>query len=249
MVYPLEILKRFVEIAKEFDLFLICDEIYLNIVYNGVQSYALADYIGDVPGIALKGISKEFPWPGARCGWAEYYNRDNDEEFERLCQTLDNAKMIEVSSTKLPQIAIPKIMSNEKYLEFRKDFNEKIGRRSQRISEILGGVDYVRFNKTKGAFYNTIIFKDGVLKPGQKLTIEEPEVQALLDNWLEEDMPHDKRFVYFLLAAKGICVVPISSFCSDLSGFRVTLLENDPEKLESIFLDIKESIIEYVESV
>ena len=32
-------------------------------------------------------------------------------------------------------------------------------------------------------------------------------------------MPLDKRFVYYLLAAKGICVVPISSFCSDGSLF------------------------------
>ena len=41
----------------------------------------------------------------------------------------------------------------------------------------------------------------------------------------------DKRFVYYLLGAKGICVVPISSFCSELQGFRVTLLEEDEEVL------------------
>ncbi len=250
MVYPIEILERFVEIAREFDLFIISDEIYLNIVYNGIKGYSLADFIGnDVPGIALKGISKEFPWPGARCGWAEYYNRHTDPEFDRLCQTLDNAKMIEVSSTKLPQIAIPRIMSDPRYIEFRKDFNTKIGNRSQRISSILGEVEYVRFNETKGAFYNTIIFKDDVLKDGQHLKIKNEKVARLLDSWLQEDMPHDKRFVYYLLAAKGICVVPISSFCSDLQGFRVTLLENDPENLEYIFRNIKESIIEYVESI
>lgn len=249
MVYPLEILERFVEIAKEFDLFIISDEIYLNIVYNGNKAYSLADFIGDVPGIALKGISKEFPWPGSRCGWAEYYNRTSDAEFDRLCQTLDNAKMIEVSSTKLPQIAIPRIMSDPKYLDFRKEFNEKIGARSNRISEILSEVEYVRFNETKGAFYNTIIFKKDTLKDGQHLKVKNPEIKKLLDEWLEEDMPHDKRFVYYLLAAKGICVVPISSFCSDLQGFRVTLLENNPENLEYIFNNIKESIIEYIESV
>ena len=75
MVYPKEILEKMVAIAREFDLFLICDEIYMNIVYNGAKTCTLAEVIGDVPAISLKGISKEFPWPGARCGWAEYYNR------------------------------------------------------------------------------------------------------------------------------------------------------------------------------
>jgi alanine-synthesizing transaminase len=50
MVYPYETLKRIVEIAKEFKLFLICDEIYINITYNGVRAYSLAEVIDDVPG-------------------------------------------------------------------------------------------------------------------------------------------------------------------------------------------------------
>ena len=33
-VYPERILKEMVAIAREYDLFLICDEIYHNIVYN-----------------------------------------------------------------------------------------------------------------------------------------------------------------------------------------------------------------------
>ena len=76
MVYPRPILEKMVAIAREFDLFLICDEIYMNIIYNGASTCSLAEVIEEVPGIGLKGISKEFPWPGARCGWAEYYNRD-----------------------------------------------------------------------------------------------------------------------------------------------------------------------------
>ena len=112
MVYPLETLQRIVAIAREFKLFLICDEIYINITYNGARAYALAEVIEDVPGISMKGISKELPWPGARCGWMEYYNRDKDEDFNRFCQALDNAKMIEVCSTKLPQLAIPKILGD-----------------------------------------------------------------------------------------------------------------------------------------
>ena len=58
-------------------------------------------------------------------------------------------------------------------------------------------------------------------------------------------MKADKRFVYYLLAAKGVCVVPISSFCSDLLGFRVTLLEEDEDLLIETFTKIKEAVMEY----
>lgn len=248
VVYPREILEHMIEIAREFDLFLVADEIYLNITYNGAEAIALADVIGDLPGIAMKGISKELPWPGSRCGWMEFYNRNQSAEFSRFCATLENAKMIEVCSTKLPQLAIPKIMGDSRYPAYRKAFNEAIGRRSRLISDILQDLPELTFNATYGAFYNTIIFKDGMLKDGQRLHISEPEVQALLDTWLaaEPDMASDKRFVYSLLAAKGVCVVPISSFCSDLQGFRVTLLENNEQILAETFSRIRDAVKEYV---
>lgn len=249
MVYPLETLKRIVEIAKEFNLFLVADEIYINITYNGSRAYALAEIIGDVPGISMKGISKELPWPGARCGWMEYYNRDKDQDFNRFCQALDNAKMIEVCSTKLPQLAIPKIFGDKRFKAYRDDTNKNIGRRSKIISDILGTVPQLTFNETFGAFYNTIIFRDGSLKPHQKIKIADQKVQKLVEAWVDQhDIQPDKRFVYYLLGAKGVCVVPISSFCSELQGFRVTLLEEDEEALIKTFTAIRDGIVEYIGS-
>ncbi|HVD98812.1 MAG TPA: pyridoxal phosphate-dependent aminotransferase [Cytophagaceae bacterium] len=248
MVYPLETLKRIVEIAREFDLFLISDEIYLNITYNGAKAYSLAEVIGDVPGIAMKGISKELPWPGARCGWMEFYNREQHKDFNKFCAAMENAKMIEVCSTTLPQLAIPKIMSDPRFKPYREELNQKIGRRSKYIAEILGQVPELQFNETYGAFYNTIIFKEGVLNSKQKLKISNPEVARLVESWVTPDMNFDKRFVYYLLGAKGICVVPISSFCSDLKGFRVTLLEENEENLKHIFTTLRDAIKEYLNS-
>ncbi|MGB3589978.1 MAG: pyridoxal phosphate-dependent aminotransferase [Tunicatimonas sp.] len=247
VVYPREILEEIVEIAQAHDLFLVADEIYLNITYNGAKAHALAEVIGEVPGISMKGISKELPWPGARCGWMEFYNRHQSGDFDQYCSTLENAKMIEVCSTKLPQLAIPKIMSDARYANYREGFNKAIGQRSQIISELLADIPVITFNPTYGAFYNTIIFRDGVLQIGQKLKIEDNHAKNLLEDWLaqEPDMALDKRFVYYLLAAKGVCVVPISSFCSDLQGFRVTLLENNEEILRETFTRIREAVIEY----
>lgn len=236
-------------IAKEFDLFIVADEIYMNITYNGAVAFPLSTIIGDVPGISLKGISKEIPWPGSRCGWMEYYNRHKDPEFNRLCQTLDNAKMIEVCSTKLPQLAIPKIFSHPAYPSYRQALNERIGKRSQLIASILSNVKGIKFNQTNGAFYNTIIFEEGVLKAHQKLHIEDSAVREMVEQtWFTSPMPMDKRFVYYLLAAKGVCVVPISSFSSELQGFRVTLLEEDEALLVKTFTYIKEALEEFLSS-
>ncbi|NOS55672.1 MAG: pyridoxal phosphate-dependent aminotransferase [Cyclobacteriaceae bacterium] len=248
MVYPLETLKRIVAIAKEFNLFLICDEIYINITYNGARAYALSEVIEDVPGIAMKGISKELPWPGARCGWMEYYNRGKDADFNRLCQAIDNAKMIEVCSTKLPQLAIPKILGDSRFQAYREETNRKIGKRSKLISDIFKTVPQLTFNETFGAFYNTIIFREGTLKSNQKIDIQDSKIRALVEAWTAHEMPNDKRFVYYLLGAKGICVVPISSFCSELQGFRVTLLEENEETLVKTFTAIRDGIVEYLSS-
>jgi alanine-synthesizing transaminase len=249
MVYPKEVLLEMVDIAREFGLFLVFDEIYCNIKYNGAETALMSEVIGDVPGISLKGISKEIPWPGSRCGWAEYYNRDKDPEFARLCQTIDNAKMIEVSSTTLPQRAIPRIMEDDRYEEYLKLNNETIGARSKHMTEVFSDIPYIDFNLTNGAFYNTIIFKNGVLKQGQTLKVEDPKSQSLLNDWLDDqEMALDKRFVYYLLAAKRVCVVPISAFSSALLGFRITLLEENETERAEIFKRIKSGIMEYCQS-
>ncbi|MFD2202565.1 pyridoxal phosphate-dependent aminotransferase [Shivajiella indica] len=249
MVYPKEVLEGFVKIAREFRLLLIADEIYQNITYNGIKAIALSEVIGDLPAISLKGISKEFPWPGSRCGWMEFYNRNGSKEFSKLCQTLENAKMIEVCSTILPQLSIPRIMSHPAYKAYREEANEKIGKRSRIMKEILGDIPGIKFNPTQGAFYNTVVFEESFLNPEQFLPIEDIKIKTLLEGWLnEKEMPMDKRFVYYLLASANICVVPISSFCSDLRGFRVTLLEENEEVFRQTFQKLGQAIRFYLNS-
>ena len=247
MVYPTSILKEIVALAKEFDLFLIADEIYANITYNQASTSQLSQIIGNVCGISMKGISKEFPWPGSRCGWMEFYNVNQDAEFQYFTQILENAKMLEVCSTTLPQKSIPEIMEHPKFQEYRKQQNQLIAQQGDTLIHYLQDIPQIVINQTQGAFYNTIIFKEGVLNANQSLFIESPKLKKIIEQNIK-NISLDKQFVYYLLASTGICVVPISSFCSNLLGFRMTLLEQNQITQKHIYSTLKNSILAYINS-
>ena len=95
-VFKKEILEKIIDIAKNYNLFVVFDEIYEKLVYDENQKVLLSDIIWDVPWISMKWISKELPWPGARCGWIEVYNKDKDKEFSKYIDSILATKMLEV---------------------------------------------------------------------------------------------------------------------------------------------------------
>jgi len=245
MVYPLDILTEIVEIARQYNLFIISDEIYSNIFYGDIEHKKLAQVVDDVPALAMRGISKEFPWPGARCGWIEFYNRDADNVFDKYCRSLIDAKMLEVCSTTLPQKMIPKIMSDDRYFPYLKKRCDFYNMRSQQVYNALNDIEGVIVNKANGAFYMTVMFEDGVLTGDEYIPIGNDTIERILEPYMNTQI-YDKRFVYNLLGATGICVVPLSSgFNSSFMGFRITLLEQDDETFEYILTTIKDVIKKY----
>lgn len=231
-VYTPDIMSKIVDIAKRYDLFIISDEIYSNLVYH--DNYKkLAGVIGDVPAIAMRGISKEFPWPGGRCGWIEFYNRDKDEAFNIYAQSIIDAKMLEVCSTTLPQRVLPQIMNDARYYPELKERTKAYEAKADIVHEIFSKIPGVLMHKPQGAFYFTLVFNDGVLTKTQTLEIENTNIRALVESLVEKEEALDKRFVYYLLGATGICVVPLTTgFNSSYFGFRGILLEQDVVKFK-----------------
>ncbi|MEN8139870.1 MAG: pyridoxal phosphate-dependent aminotransferase [Thermodesulfobacteriota bacterium] len=248
-VYPASILRGIIDIARRYDLFIICDEVYHHIVYNGKKTAGIADLIGDVPAIAMRGISKEMPWPGSRCGWIEVYNSDKDPMFKKYVDSVLNAKMVEVCSTTLPQMAYPRLVSHPQYQEYLAERIARYERFSNIAYDCLKGVEGIQVNRTNGAFYMSVVFRDGVLNDRQSLEISNEDVRHHVEGLVSgADISPDKRFVYYLLGATGICVVPLSSFATTLQGFRTTLLERDEETFSMIFNTLADTIRKYLES-
>jgi aspartate/methionine/tyrosine aminotransferase len=248
-VYPVEIVKGMVQLAQKYDLFVICDEIYINIIYNGQTTQPLSDLIEDVPAIVMRGISKEMPWPGSRCGWVEVYNGHRDPMFEQYINSILNAKMLEVCSTTLPQLVMPRVVTHPQYNEYLETRIRRYEKMSNIAYECLRDVDGILVNRTNGAFYMSVVFNEGVLSDRQTLQIENNEVRRFVESLVSKaDVSLDKRFVYYLLGATGICVVPLSSFATTLMGFRSTLLETDEARFRKIFSVLAESIRKYLAS-
>lgn len=249
MVYTKELLEEIVAVARENDLFIIADEVYINIVYNGKSTVPISDVIGDVPAISLKGISKEFPWPGSRCGWIEVYNGQKDERFRKYINLILTGKMNEVCSTTLPQTVIPEVVRHPEYTAYLAQRIAGYERMSTITYDCLSQVPALQVNRTNGAFYMAVAFKDGLLNSRQTISIANPEVKELVEGLINQPgVSPDKRFVYQILASTGICVVPLSSFSTPLQGFRVTLLEKNEDECRRIYSTLAEKIGEYLNS-
>ena len=95
----------------------------------------------------------------------------------------------------------------------------------------------------------SVVFKRDLLTDRQTLPIEVAEVRNLVEGLVNQPgVSVDKRFVYYLLASTGICVAPLSSFCTEERGFRITLLEQNEKEFTEIFRTIGEKITEYLAS-
>lgn len=243
VVYPREILEEFVAIAKEFKLFLIADEIYSNLTYTRGEFVPLSELSDGVPTIILRGLSKEIPWPGSRCGWAEFYSVDADPDFAKYIQSIEEAKMAEVCSTTLPQTVFPAIFGDDRYREHLHARRAIYKARAEKAARILNESPHLRVVEPKGAFYLVATFTPEFMTGNFDKPAANPEAQALLDKALA-NIPKenfDKRFCHQLLAATGICTVPLSTgFNSQVQGFRMTLLESDDTVFTNTLQAIKD---------
>lgn len=235
-VFKRETLEGIVDIARRHDCFLVFDEIYHTMVFDNIPNVLLHEIIGDVPGISMKGISKDIPWPGSRCGWIEVYNADKDKSFRDFINMVLLAKMLEVCSTTLPQMILPHIYQAPEFEGHIKARLAKYQRRAEEAVTFFEQIPHVRVTMPNGVFYLVVELLD---LPHSKLTPKTKGARLYIDNLLSQrEVAADFRFVYEMMAAEGVCAVPLSGFGSDLHGFRMTLLQND----DALFTETLERI-------
>lgn len=243
-VYPLETLEKIVKIANDFDLLLIADEIYSQTTYWLTPYHALSEIIWKRPWIAMKWISKEFPWPWARCWWLEFYNTSMDQNFSNFVESVKMRKMLEVCSTTLPQRVIPIIMHDSRYLAYQQERNRFFSHRADQAYDIFNWINWIKVNRTQWAFYFTILFEPKITESPVNKPLLDKQIQDIIDPELAW-ATYDKRFVLYLLASRWICTVPLTWFNTSLEWIRITLLEQNEQVFLKTCNDIRDFIIEY----
>ena len=174
-------------------------------------------------------------------------NRNRDDVFDTYVNSLLASKRLEVCSTTAPQLSIPRVMGDERYLGHLKRRADIFEARANQAHAALSGIDGVHVNCPAGAFYMTALFEDGSLNDRQALPIQNDAVKQMVAS-IVAGTPNDQRFVYYLMAATGICVVPLSGFYCKRDGFRITLLECDDEKRAWTLQTLADALREYLAS-
>lgn len=261
-VYSKETLEKMVQLAEKYNLMIISDEVYFRMVFNGYKFANITELVnggtgapasskkpGRIPLIVLRGLSKDIPWPGGRCGWIEFHNTDLDPEYKNYCESVKKRVLMEVCSVTLPQIIIPKLYDHPDFPAWNEKYNKELETTANMIADILSQLDVLKVNRTNGAFYMMPLFKEGVLNDRQTLPIKNVLVKQYIENEVNKPgFPLDQRFTYYLLANTGIVVVPASGFFSPHYGFRITTLDRDPVRRKDTYSRLAEAILQYVKS-
>ena len=212
-LYSKKVVQEFVDIAGEYGIPVISDEIYDDLTFDGKQ-YATASLAKDVPVITFNGFSKVYLIPGWRMGYILFHHQGEldaiHDAFLRIARSRLCANSVCqracIQALTGPQDHIKKV--NDK-LRKRRDFSYK------RLNEIEG----ISTAKPDGAFY---IF---------------PKIDAMKSGIWKSD----KEFVLDLLQGAHVLVVHGSGFCTTYGKdhFRavilppLTTLEKGFNKLET----------------
>jgi aspartate/methionine/tyrosine aminotransferase len=197
-LYSKKIIKEIVDIAGEYDVPIVSDEIYDDLTFDSKQ-HATAKLAKDVPVITFNGFSKVYLVPGWRVGFVLFSHSGELDEVQDAFMRIARSRLCAnsvcqracIQALKGPQDHIEKV--NQK-LRKRRDFSYK------RLNEIDG----ISTAKPDGAFY---IF---------------PKIDAMDDGpWKD-----DKEFVLDLLHETHVLVVHGSGFCSTYgkNHFRAVIL-------------------------
>jgi len=211
-LYSKKVVKEIIDIAGEYKIPLISDEIYDDMTFDEKQ-YATASLGKDVPVITFNGFSKVYLVPGWRMGYTLFHHSGELDEIQDAFMRITRSRLCAnsvcqracLAALKGPQSHIKEI--NDK-LRKRRDFSYK------RLNEIEG----LSTAKPDGAFY---IF---------------PKIEAMNSGIWKTD----KDFVLDLLHEAHVLVVHGSGFCSTYGKdhFRAVILPT-MQTLEESFNNIE----------
>src|SRR6478735_5894429 len=199
-VFDQKSLKQLVDIAAEHSLYLICDEIYDNLIFEG-EFTGIGKVAKDSPVILLNGFSKVYLMTGLRCGYI--CMNSNCSKLENIRNNIPKLARVRIS-TNLPvqKAAIAELRGTKDHIQM---MVRKLRRRRDLVVKRLNQISSISCNVPKGAFYAF------------------PKIN-LSSRW-----KNDKHFVLDLLNETGVLTVHGSGFGSNFGSdnFRIVYLPQE----------------------
>ncbi len=218
-VYDPKDIREFGDIAAEYDIPLISDEIYDKIVFDG-EFHSASRLKSDVPRIILNGFSKVNLMPGWRMGYCYFMDESG------LMDEIRTGMMKQFRARICPNVpcqaaAQASLQGPQDYIV---DMNKKLKERAEFSYKRLNEIPLISTRKPKGALY---MF---------------PHIDLKGTPWKT-----DKDFVFDLIREEGVVFVHGSGFCEEFGQdhFRSILLAPQPV-LEEAFDKVEKFINRHI---
>jgi aspartate aminotransferase len=137
------------DIAKEYKLFLICDEVYREFTYDGKKHVSILEYMEKLPeqAILLDSLSKRYSLCGARLGMLVTLNREIMDGVLRIARgRLSSGLIDQMMAAKLTEV------DNSYFADIHKEYQKRRNILYKGLCTIPG----VSLKKPEGAFYTIV---------------------------------------------------------------------------------------------
>ncbi|MCW4000553.1 MAG: aminotransferase class I/II-fold pyridoxal phosphate-dependent enzyme [Candidatus Bathyarchaeota archaeon] len=183
-VYGRKTVKEILDVAGEYDLPVLSDEIYDQLTYEK-DFVSAAEVTKDVPVVGLNGFSKVYQMTGWRLGYM--YFKGEGKAFRALKDGVEKQCRIRICANTPVQIAATAALNGPQ--DFVKDIVDRLRQRRDFSYKRLNEIEGISTTRPEGAFY---IF---------------PKIADVGARWKT-----DKDFVVELLKATGVLIVNGSGF-------------------------------------
>jgi alanine-synthesizing transaminase len=209
-LYPVEMLKALIEIARQHHLVVFADEIYDKTLYDGAEHTSMASLADDVVFVTFNGLSKNYRSCGYRAGWMVV---SGDKRSARdYIEGLNMLASLRLCSNTPGQLAIQTALGGYQSINDLVAPTGRLGRQRELAYRLLSAIPGVSVVKPQAALY--------------MFPRLDPAVYPISD---------DQQFAYELLAEQKVLIVQGTGFnWVAHDHFRIVFLPNVDDLAEAI---------------
>jgi len=209
-LYPDEVLKGIVEIARQHDLIIFADEIYDKTLYDGATHTSIASLADDVLFLTFNGLSKNYRSCGYRAGWMVVSG--HKKRAKDYIEGLNMLASMRLCANTPGQLAIQTALGGYQSIKDLVAPGGRLARQRDLAYDLLTQIPGVSVVKPKAALY--------------MFPRLDPKLYPIED---------DQQFAYDLLADEKVLIVQGSGFnWPDTDHFRLVFLPNTDDLAEAV---------------